>query len=349
LFSVAAVEDSRLLHDYPSIEDHVFLKNYIADLTENQLANGLHNKSRLEEILLVKGWRRYTWGDLAGAGTDTVNSLSHSQITGWVKRLGKPITSPVSIAVLNGPQVSLLGTGADGHFVLAREMMRSSGNRIILMVSGKDNDNYSIDIRDPFKQIDQRTVAGLNLPAATILPRQVNDAEPEKRIGRIINLEAVVIKGRASGAYGETFKGEPGANDCGDYVDEFGYLNYENSVNKYKPEMGKLYKKRTDSPNERGVFKVEPVSYHGCPIEEKHNVIKIDGIYAAKEFYGFDEKLTEQQYLSTIYWKSGVVANKSGEARIKFRAGDISGPFRIVVQGLTSDNVLYGSGSFSVQ
>jgi uncharacterized protein YfaS (alpha-2-macroglobulin family) len=76
------------------------------------------------------------------------------------------------------------------------------------------------------------------------------------------------------------------------------------------------------------------------------------GIYSQKEFYVVDLSKTEAsdpQYLSTIYWNHSLLTDDNGEAKVTFYTSDITGKFRIVIQGITSSNVVYGEHSFEVR
>jgi hypothetical protein len=160
--------------------------------------------------------------------------------------------------------------------------------------------------------------------------------------------EAVVnIRSRSSSLYG--YRGKPGANACGDYVDEQGFLNYEYSSNRYQPIVGKLYRKRTDLSADRTVFKVDPAFYHGCQTKEYSGGLQIDGVYGEREFYGVEPGETEPQYLSTLFWKSLLLTSDLGEAEFQFNTGDINDEFRIIVQGISDNDVFSGTTTFIVE
>jgi hypothetical protein len=76
------------------------------------------------------------------------------------------------------------------------------------------------------------------------------------------------------------------------------------------------------------------------------------GIYMAKEFYAPDYSKFDPpspEYLSTIYWNPGVKLNSDQETKISFYTSDIGGRFRVVVQGLIPDDVVFGEQVFTVQ
>jgi uncharacterized protein YfaS (alpha-2-macroglobulin family) len=70
------------------------------------------------------------------------------------------------------------------------------------------------------------------------------------------------------------------------------------------------------------------------------------------EFYVEDlskKEVSGPQYLSTIFWKHAIVTDEKGEASVEFYTGDITGRFRIVVQGITDNDVIYGDRFFEVE
>lgn len=131
-------------------------------------------------------------------------------------------------------------------------------------------------------------------------------------------------------------------------MDEYGYLNYEFSTNRYQPVEGKVYDKRTDLNANRSVFMVNRISYHGCWTKEYSGGLQIDGVYGEREFYGVEPGETEPQYLSTLFWKPLALTDDLGEAEFQFDTGDINDEFRIVIQGISSDDVFSGTMTFIV-
>jgi hypothetical protein len=163
----------------------------------------------------------------------------------------------------------------------------------------------------------------------------------------IHNLQMVTIKVSKGDNTLYGYKGEPGLNDCGDWVDEWGHLNYPYSHERYKPIQGKLYTYRTDYS--KRMFSVSPVVYWGCETEKNKAVLSIiNGIYRQRVFYGVIDNAAEPQFLSTLYWKPGTITDGEGKAEFSFSTGDITGKFRIVVQGVTKNNLIFGTGNFIV-
>lgn len=349
--SAAVIRENRVLSNSQSIEDKVYLNQDLGALPQDPQGEGFRNKEYLENMLLTRGWRRYTWQDLIkNTVQDTVSQFTSPFITGNVTNNGKNVKSPVTIMAVGGTGMGLINTGNDGSFTLKRERLLADDDRqIVLMVSQKNNMGYRIKVNDPFEEITRKLSAQIKIGSAGAVTNRLNSDEQDlKGLAQNINLQTVVIKANkgSNSLYG--VKGEPGINACGDYVDEFGYLNYEFSVNKFHPVVGQPYKKGTDLNGSRKFFKVEPAYYHGCEADSNKANVIVQGIYAGKEFYGVQPEANEPQYFSTLYWKAGIVTNSLGEAEFIFTSGDITGKFRLVIQGVTSENVIYKTGVFSV-
>jgi hypothetical protein len=80
-------------------------------------------------------------------------------------------------------------------------------------------------------------------------------------------------------------------------------------------------------------------------------MLTVNGIYYSKEFYGSDYSqfsLSTPDYLSTIYWKHLIYINSKSDVKFSFYTSDITGPFKIIVQGLTESDVIYGEKEFEI-
>ena len=118
--------------------------------------------------------------------------------------------------------------------------------------------------------------------------------------------------------------------------------------------MGKTYDIRTDHGEKYGLlqFTVKPIIYTGCIVKENISLFKVDGIYTNREFYGITSdqiRLPEPQYLSTLLWKPGILINEKGQTEFSFYTGDITGKFRIVIQGVSNKDMIFGESSFMVK
>jgi hypothetical protein len=72
-------------------------------------------------------------------------------------------------------------------------------------------------------------------------------------------------------------------------------------------------------------------------------------IYTKKEFYvdAHAEPL-EPAFESTLYWNHGLILGRAAK-ELEFYTGDITGKFRIVVQGMSTTDVLYGQYTIEVK
>ncbi|MEJ7780754.1 MAG: hypothetical protein WKF68_14320 [Daejeonella sp.] len=151
---------------------------------------------------------------------------------------------------------------------------------------------------------------------------------------RMIALQEVTV---VANKQDDFLSGRLGRNACGDYVCSYGILNCQNHHFGTIPVKGKRYQSSI---------------YYGCILEEQPNetVFKVSGVYTAREFYDLkQEDLLEPQFLSTLLWRPGVITQENGETEISFITGDITGPFRIVVQGIGATDMIFGEANFIVK
>ena len=90
--------------------------------------------------------------------------------------------------------------------------------------------------------------------------------------------------------------------------------------------------------------------YKGCNTGNFKYSTPIDGIKYAMEFYPLDSLqvgVSEPEYLSTIYWSHLKSINGINNA-ISFYTGDITGPFKIIIQGITQNDVFYSEKTIKV-
>lgn len=350
ILSVAVVQGNRLTSSFQSIDSYFYLNQLLGNLPQDPSGSGFHNKDYLEHILLTKGWRRYTWQDVISSTVkDTIQLYAGMPIKGSVTSNNKPLKAPVSIVALGGSNLGLITTQKDGSFILDEsQLLTESDKKILFKISG--NNNYKIHINDPYVTLNQKLAQQLEVNNTDAISNNLNSADQElKGLQKNIILQAVEIKANRGSSSIRGFKGEPGTNSCGDYVDEYDYLNYEYSENRYKPIVGKLYKKRTDLRGGRVWFKVDPVYYFSCINEDNSRNLIISGIYNGKEYYGKMTDGSGLQYQSTLYWQSGLVTTDTGEAEFVFKTGDIADTFKIVVQGITNNGVVAGINTFTIK
>lgn len=356
ILSVAAVQDNRLERSKArDIESYAYLESELGALPLHYSGRGIDDKTYLEDMLLIKGWRRYTWQNLLnGTEKDSVIQNRPFTISGRVKYNSKPLKKPVDLSILNGTGIRLITTAADGSFTLKRdELLTSAGKELLLSVNKENQYGYSIEVDEPFVEANTK-LAGLleiNNPGSVQVKQSTGDLEL-KGMQQAIALKTVVIGAkRNDDLMYATIRTV--VNACGDYVCTANTLNcpvHFNDPRNIKPVKGKMYGLISVSADRKYIFNEGTTIYEGC-LDEKKERFRIKGIYTSREFYGVSKELVdgpEPQFLSTLFWKSGLIF-KNGETRLSFYTGDISGKFRLVVQGVGENDVVFGEAAFNVK
>jgi hypothetical protein len=350
IFSVAVVQDSRIRVNFADIETAVYLNHNLGMLPVDPLGRGFRNKDYLEKMLLIKGWRRYTWQDLISIkAEDTLQQYQTLQLRGHVKMRNKALNAPVKVLATNSDGMAIIETEHNGSFGLhPDQLIAKDGSRISLMVNGTHERKYQIDVDDPYIQLNNRLAERLERRYSSgAIDNSSTSVQELKGLQHSISLQTVNIKSGKRNSSINGYHGEPGTNACGDYVDEAGHFNYERSPNRFKPVKGKQYWKRTDL--EGSYFKVEAMIYNGCTEENKIAGFVMDGIAGGKEYYISEEEKSNNPLRSTMHWQSGLLTNAGGEAELKFSAGALADTFRVVIQGITTDNLISGFGTVTVK
>lgn len=347
IVSIAAVQDNRLERSkFQDIENYVYLNHHLGDLPIPISGRGIKDKAYLEEILLVKGWRNYTWQKVINTTlNDTIQQSYFPEIKGKVSYRNKPLKDSVVVSLIKDSKIGFVNTLKDGSFTLKPEdILFEEGRSMLATVNKKNNYGYSVEINTPFKESTAKLATKLQLPIRGFANGVQSSKDLEiKGMERAIALQAVVVT--ASTTDNSIYRSSNmGQNACGDYVCSYNILNCRNHFGDYRNTM----------PVKGRIYRGSIGRYAGCMIEEEQNktIFKLDGIYTAREFYGVNmdpDGLLEPQYLSTLYWKPGYLINKDGIAAFSFYTGDITGKFRVVVQGLSVNDVLYGETSFEVK
>ncbi|UKT63041.1 hypothetical protein [Pedobacter mucosus] len=346
MFSVAVVQESRIRVNFSDIETAVYLNHNLGKLPPDPLGKGFRNKDYLENMLLIKGWRRYTWQDLMSTkAEDTIQLHQTLELKGHVKMRNKALKEPVKVLATSTDGIVIIESNNDGSLNLhADQLLARNGSRISLMVNGTNEQRYQVYVDDPFIPMNNRLAQQLESSYTnTVTDHSSTSVQELKGLQHSIGLQTVNIKASKRNGSINGYYGEPGPNACGDYVDEFNYLNWPYSEKRYKPEIGKLYLKRTNL--EGSFFKVEGVYYTGCTTEHKVAGFVMNGIASGKEYYDTEEEKSNNPLRSTIHWQSGLSTDAAGEAELKFAAGALTDNFRIVVQGITTDNLISGYGT----
>jgi len=358
LVSVACVQHNRMEPGKTmNIESYAYLTNDLQAFPakRNLLSNDAESKAFLEQVLLIKGWRKYTWQDMMMIqSTDTLPATS-LRFTGKVSLNKKALKKPVQLNLKNFvtpkfSELQIITTDSTGNFeLLPEKIVSEQERRFELTVRSDRQSEYTVTANDPYKSNSKSLAASLLFADYSPVSFAQNSQAFVLKNGEVAKvLKTVVVTSKKDDSFFGALKA--GMNICGDYICMNGILNCSNHPNdRYEPVVGKIYSKRFGSSMVKEV-------YFGCTAltQEAKNeyLFAMNGIYKRKEFYVTDltkVDVSDPQYLSTLYWNYSILTNANGEATVTFYTGDIEGKFRVVVQGITNDNVVYGEQSFEVK
>jgi hypothetical protein len=337
LMSVAAMQENRIEGaKQQDIESYVYLNHDLGSLPRDPMGRGFDNKPYLENMFLVRGWRRYSWQGLMQSKTaDTLSIGPSPEVKGNLVYYDKPLKKPRDIAVFRNDGVDKIVTEKDGSFILNREqLVVEEGKKVRLWIDLKDEKGFDLRIINPFTQINSRVAEEavmINRGSAKAAESSID--QQLKGLEKSIILKEVNIRADKKDDF---LVGH--SNACGDYVCMYDILN----CNNHKPWNSRV------RPPVKGESLRNSGYYKGCTA----NGQQVPPVFTAREFYGLNrdpDSSFEPQFLSTLSWKPGLVTNEKGEATFSFFTGDITGKFKIVVQGVATDNVINGAGSLTVK
>lgn len=341
LVSIAVVQNNRLeLKKMTDIESYSYLNNIIADLPVHQQGLPFKDWKYIENLLLIKGWRRYSWQGLNHLNlTDTLKRPDSLTFTAQVLKNKKVLAKPITVAVMGDSNFRIGSTTATGFLNLNEEVYTSNGRgKLNLFISNNADRSYSVLTKDDFIQMTEKLKKS-TLEDEIILPSTLtNNSELVlKGNEKSIRLKEVVIKSRNDYSF---MHSKPGSNACGDYVCRYNNFNCPNhpyEVDNKQPIKGHKY---------NGLN----VPYAGCVSEnENSGIFSFNFIRYAKEFYENDYKdPQEPAFFSTLYWNYGILLNKK-TSNLSFYTSDIVGKFRVVVQGILNQDVVYAEHYFEVK
>lgn len=336
LVSIACVQDNRVEAKKKSdIESYFYLKNELGELPlkDNYLGNEEADKGFLEDVLLIKGWSRYKWTDvLKVKEADTVRQFTTPVFSGLVSTVNnKPLKKPVQVMLMNGAGVTQVETDSTGNIIFDNnDLVTEPEKKLLAMVGGDNPDSYKVQIVDPYSLIDPKILDWLTYKDYNTTAQQNTANAQLDGFQRSIKLNEVKIIDKKDDQFFGVGKLYVNAK-CGDYICRYGILNCPNHRN----ERDNVY--ITDCP-----IKLPPnTSYR----------VMFKGIYNSVEFYPADySQLNPSQpdYVSTIYWNHLSQIKSTGDAEFSFYTSDITGRFKIIVQGITSNDVVYGEKTFNV-
>jgi hypothetical protein len=352
LVSVACVQSNRMqIKNSNDIESYVYLKHELANLPlkEKYMGISAEDKAYLEKILLIKGWRRYKWQEMMEiSAADTISVGKSLLFSGFVTQSGAPIRKPVRLVIVTDSSTNTVTTNEKGYFILKNSWLLTNPNKNVrFMVMAKNEESYKVTINDPYVEINQKIAHGLHVTSNPVALNR--HSLGLAGIDHAISLKEVKITANKDLSLRQTtINPRHGQNACGDYVCRYNILNCVNHA------------KAND--NRAAVVGETYIGFNGIPIvykecgqtgnQEPLKLTTMKGLNYASEFYGSDYSVispSQPEYYSTIFWKHLVLVNASDEVQLNFYTSDITGSFKVIVQGVTRKDVVYQEKEFMVK
>lgn len=340
LVSIACVQSNRLsnIHNQ-NISDYFYLQQYLKPLPNRPMGLKLVDQDYLNDILLVKTWSRYKWPETEIKAVGKQDVFSDLAYHGKITRKNKPLDKPMGLTTIAGENLNFLNTDSAGKFNIPYEnlMIKEPKMRVWLAMTTAKYDQYDVKMDNPHDELKKYLIQQ-NFEALNTRSDILNESNQSITSLAGIRLKEVTItKNTEAPEFAKrTF------NRCGDYVCRYNILNCPNhtaDVGNSNPVKGKSYS------TGRGGTMV----YQGCTDEErKPNIMILKGINLPKEFYESDiTNKNEPINFATVYWNYQVLVK--GETPVSFNTGDLTGQFKIIVQGVTDGGVVYGEKEIMVR
>ncbi len=362
VFTMSCVQLDRLSTDpKTNIEAYYYIEHWLKAGGYNKpITNIYQSRPYIEKLLLVKGWRRYTWQQLMQVNEQTAAILLPKKlhVQGRVQYYQNPlkdarknndVKEPVSLFAKHDSTTIVTETDTKGYFYpKPEELVIREGSPPILFRafenSKKSQKPFFVTLTDPMENL----IHPANYPPVynySNAPNTVPQSTKQQQIkGEFFNqqLKEVVIKAKpiyhTAGGYGTT-------NECGDYVCSFDFLNcpvHPNESDNRPPVKGQKYFKFITNTSHITVV------YQGCELNNASS------IYTSREFYGMDSTRLaspyEKTYLSTLFWKPVVIALGTGKAVTQFYTSDLRGAYKITIEGVAANGeLLYGEKLFTTK
>lgn len=342
LVSVACVQANRLLlANNSTIVDAYYLNNNLSDFPNNSFGLKYADKNYLNDVLLVKGWRKYKWPETELAKPETTQVISSLEYSGNISRKKKPLAVPMSLSTIAGTNINFLSTDSSGKFSIpfANLLTGEAKPNVWLSMVTEKHENYELKINEPQKEI--KTYLRQQDFVQTVSKTAVADENTQSITSAAgIKLKDVEINKTKDNSTSFSMKGH---NRCGDYVCRYNILNCPNhfsDFDNHEPVKGQTYRVGGTGGS---------VVYQGCTDDaSKSNLVILKGINLPKEFYVSDVlNKNEPINFATVYWNYQVLVN--GETPLNFNTGDLTGKFKIIVQGVTDNGVVYGEQEITVK
>jgi hypothetical protein len=362
LVSIACVQDNRISGALSNdIETYTYLKSELNALPMAVREPAFQNKDYIEDVLLTKGWRRYTWSDMLNVQSiDTLKTYEPVAVKIKVTRSNKPLISAIPVALFGESGTKILNSTPSGELILDNEYLLTEYNKKITVAAiGKGQQKLKVRSVDPFDALNKEYLKLIPLDRVSLPTSILNNNELVLKTNeRAIRLKEVKITSGKDNSIsytsgknksGSTFGGcpyhpfGPGPGEICGFPCRGGMgLNvYDQSGRSVSPGGGaQLYQMMNGKPYQALI---------NASDEKRDFIISVPGIYTKKEFYTSDYKDSlEPAFYSTLFWRHGELLNTE-EKEIQFYTSDITGKFRVVVQGITNNNVIYGQYFFEVK
>ncbi|WP_316828403.1 hypothetical protein [Pedobacter miscanthi] len=342
MVSISCVQSNRVsANNSQNIADYFYLQQYLKPLPGHPMGLKYIDQDYINDVLLVKTWSRYKWPETRVEKPGKEEILSSFEYRGEITRRNKPLDKPIELTIIAGENLNFLNTDSMGKFNLPfpNLIVKESKTPVLLGMATAKYNLYKVKIDDPQdelkKYLVQQNLEQLHVKGDVL---SENNQSLTSITGTRLK-EVMIIKKKDERI---DFIKNSYANRCGDYVCMYNILNCPNHMsdpgNKI-PVKGKVYN------NEIGLATM----YSGCmEYESKPNVTILKGINLPKEFYASDiANKNEPINLATVYWNYQVLVN--GETSLSFNTGDLTGQFKIIVQGVTDGGVVYGEQEIMVR
>ena len=292
---------------------------------------------RLNEILLTKGWRSYSWPEV---GRSQPFAKIDTLLPGKGKVLSKKIKGPFEITLINNQSILTSSTDSLGNFVIPNEALFNTSDKLPFLVPVKTKGPALTILMDTiYSGIDKRTT-GIEADSVFVQPPLTTNFQHilEKRNGKV--MEEVVIK--AKSRFPQFV-----SKTCNDWVCQYNVLNCPNHPTGSSPIEGETYVYYDG-------YSRTTVVYVGCKTANQtvpKEFVQTPKISIAKEFYkpNYETQTTnEPEFLTTLYWNPQL-AIKEKSFTDTFYTSDTKGTFLFILEGLVNGQPVHAQHQIEVR
>jgi hypothetical protein len=339
--SVSCAAISRLdLENYPDILTSLFIR----DELEGSLGSALYflrnQKQRLNDLLLTKGWREYSWQFQTEVMRPTSASASLHPGKGKVVAKGK---GPFELALVNANELFTYETDSAGYYNLPLDHLIAPHDKPLFLVpvEGKSQ-KLSILPDTSFVSFDKRAVAiPLREPESKAPFFSSNNQNIVSSSGAK-SMQEVIITTKKSRV---TFK----SKTCADWVCQYNILNCVNHPGGGTPVDGEIYLFREGRGME--TYQVVYVGCESVTMLTPKQYASVPKISVGKQFYKPVYDQTQQpapEFLTTLYWNP-LLPLQEGSFQDHFYTSDTKGVFLFIVQGVIAGRPVQATHQIEVK